>query len=112
MYQIVPVDSSPNQSLQVTLNVNGDNKVVDLRLWYNEVAAYWVLTIIEPVTGNILIDSIPLMSGDYPMGNILASYSYMNLGSLYVVNFAKVPTDRPDHTNLGTDFLLIWGDDE
>ena len=68
-------------------------------------AGYWVLTIIDPATGEIKIDSIPLLPGY----NILSQQSYMKIGSAYLVNASNAEAEYPTDSNLGTDFVLVWG---
>ncbi len=94
----------------MTLNVDGKNLTLDFALKYNEMAGYWIMTVSDPVSGNIYLDSIPLLTGDYPAANILEQYAYLNIGSAYILNVGNASSDSPDDTNLGTDFLLVWGD--
>ena len=108
--QIIPLTTSPNQTIQVTLNINGENKTLELRIRYNEIARYWTMGIIEPSTGEYILDSIPLITGDYPSANILAQYAYLSIGAAYVMNVSNSEMDWPDKTNLGTDFVLVWTD--
>jgi len=42
---IIPLDCSPNQTLQVSLNIDGRNRQLQLKIRYNEMANYWVATI-------------------------------------------------------------------
>ena len=108
--QMIPLDSSPNQTLQTTLTVDGRNITLGITLRYNEIASYWVMTVIDPPTNEIILDSIPLITGQFPAGNILAQYSYLGIGSAYILPTSKGGRDAPDSANLGTDFVLVWGD--
>jgi len=110
MAQIVPLTSDPNQIINTTLSIDGANKNVQLGLKYNEMAGYWVLSITDPSTQELLLDSLPLITGEYPAGNLLGQYAYLGLGAATLVNAGNVDMDYPDDTNLGTDFQLIWGD--
>lgn len=107
--QIVPLTTAPGQTLAVSLSI--DNQIVALQLAvrFSEAAGYWVLTISDHL-GNVLLDSIPLITGGYPAANILGQYAYLAIGSAYVINASGTPLDSPDSTNLGTDFLLLWDD--
>ncbi len=109
MDQIVPLTNAPNQSLSVSLNV--DNRVLplQLRVRFSQMAGYWLLTIAD-ASGNLLLDSIPLLASAYPSANILGQYAYLQIGSAYVVNASGIAQDYPDSTNLGTDFVLVWSD--
>lgn len=108
---IVPTSANPNQSFRCTIPVDGNNLTLLFDFKYNSEAEYWIMTLTDDITGKMLIDSIPLISGVYPSANLLEQYTYLNIGSAVLV---KVNPDNPDvapnGNNLGTDFKLIWGD--
>lgn len=108
MAQIIPLDNSPNQTLDVQLNVNGANKNLRLFIRFNEAASYRTMAIIDPETGSYLVDAIPLLCGDYPAADLLKPYQYLRIGSAYLLNMGST-ADHPDATNM-KDFNLIWGD--
>lgn len=106
--QIIPLDTSPNQSFQVTVNVDGNLITVALTLEYNAMAGYWVMSISD-LAGNLILDSIPLLTADWPAANLLAQFQYLGLGSVFVLNVSgPLPIDYPDDSDLGTDFQLLW----
>lgn len=109
-YQIVPLDNSPNQTLDITLVIDGQNRNLRLNLVYNQQAQYWVLTILDATTAQVLLAGLPLITGVYPATNLLAQYSYLGLGSIYLVKVGDTALDYPDDKTLGTSFLLVWGD--
>ena len=106
--QIVPLTSSPNQTFSVQLTVNGAPLTLNLSLSYAEMAGYWQLAVGD-VNGNLLIASVPLVTGWYPSANMLAQYQYLNIGSAYLLNTGNAPVDYPGPTTLGQ-FSLLWGD--
>ena len=108
--QIIPLDSTPNQTFTTQVNVNGQNMSLKFDIRYNETAAYWVMTITDSPSGKILVDSLPMVTGVAPAGNLLGQYEYLGIGSAYLLNMTNSPMDYPDSTNLGTDFILAWGD--
>lgn len=108
--QVIPLTTDPNQTFQTTVSVDNQNITLSLTIRYNEMAGYWVMTITDPTTNIILLDSIPLITGSYPAANVLGQYAYLGIGSAYVVKAGAVNMDYPDDTNLGTDFLLVWSD--
>jgi hypothetical protein len=108
--QIIPLTSNPNQVIKTTLNVDGKNLTLQLGFNFNEIAGYWVMQIADPTNNNILLDSIPLITGDYPAANLLGQYSYLEIGSAFIINVANSDLDYPDANTLGTDFILAWGD--
>ncbi len=110
-YYTIPLTSDPNQSLRVTIPVDGENLTLRLSLSYNDNAGYWTMSITDDLTDKVLVSSVPLYSGKYPAANLLGQYSYLRIGSAWVVKVNQdVKSDYPDDTNLGTDFLLVWGD--
>lgn len=108
-YYIIPLTTNPNQNITVTIPVNGINITLNLVIAYNLIANYWVMTIID-TSGNVLLDSIPLVTGEYPAADILGQYEYLGLGSAFVVNISNTNIDFPSDSDLGTDFVLMWGD--
>src|SRR5580698_7360390 len=105
--QIVPVNSNPNSTIIVNLGVNGATLTLQLSFHYNEIAQYWEMTINDS-SGNLVLASIPLITGDDPAGNILRQYEYLGIGSATVVNAGQVPNDYPNNTQLGGPFQLLW----
>jgi len=108
--QTIPLDVSPNQAFQCTLNVDEANITLYFNIRYNETAKYWQMTISDPVTKEIYLDSVPLLPGNFPSGNLLEQHAHLGIGSAFVLNVTNVAMDHPDDTNLGTDFILVWSD--
>lgn len=106
----VPVDSSPNQEFDTTLEIDGSSINLRFKLRYNDMAGYWVMTISDPATGAILLDSIPMITGADPYINLLGQFRHLELGSAFLYKAGNTALDYPDSGNLGTDFLLIWSD--
>jgi len=105
--QIIPVTSDPNQTLQSTLNIDSGNIVnLTLNISFNLMAGYWVMQIVD-ISGNILLDSLPFLCGEYPAGNILGQFSYLAIGSMYVINATGIGLDSPSSTTLGNQFVLL-----
>ena len=108
--QIVPLTNSPNQEFQITLSIDGEDLTLGLSLRYNELAGYWIMAVDDQFS-NRLLDSVPLITGAWPAANILGQYAYLAIGSAFVINASNTTAmDYPDSTNLGTDFVLLWGD--
>ena len=109
MSQIVPLTNAPNQTLNVSLNVNGAVLRLGLFITYSEMAQYWLMSISNSV-GNLLLSGVPLLTGTWPAANLLAQQGYMRIGSCYVINLGQVPDDYPTASELGSSFLLLWDD--
>jgi len=105
--QLLPLNNLPNQTIQVALEVDGQSVTRQLYLHYNEIAGYWVMTISDS-SGNVLLDSVPLIGGQAPAGNLLAQFAYLGLGGASILNASGIDEDYPDNTNLGSDFDLVW----
>lgn len=111
MFQIVNLNSVPNQSFLANLSVNGAALKLNLYISFNEIAQYWTMQIAD-VNNNILIASVLLLTGSWPAANLLGQYQYMQIGSAYLLNVSNGGTtlDYPNGKDLGTDFQLLWGD--
>jgi hypothetical protein len=106
--QIIPLTSNPNQSFQVPLSIDGTVKTLSGFIRYNEIADYWVMTLSDS-QGNLILDSIPFVTGNVPSSNILRQFAYLAIGSAFVLNASNVASpDFPDDTDLGDDFVILW----
>lgn len=83
--QNVPLDNSPNQIWNISVNVDGKSIPLTVALRYNEIAQYWVMTIYDG-NGNLLLDSIPFVTGEGVAQNLLAQFVYMKIGSATLFN--------------------------
>jgi hypothetical protein len=106
--QVIPLTNDPNQTFSVQLVVNGALLTLNLGLSYSSMAGYWQLAISD-VNGQLLIASVPLITGLYPAANLLAQYQYLQIGSAYLLNTSGAATDYPNATNLNA-YTLVWGD--
>lgn len=109
-FKIIPLTSDPDQTFKITIPVDEKNLKLKLRVKFNTAANYWAMSIYDSASNSIILESIPLLTGAYPAGDILGQYSYLGLGSATIINVGNSTMDSPDSTNLGTDFLLAWGD--
>jgi hypothetical protein len=107
--QIVPVTNDPNQTLTVALAVDGASLTLKLGARFSLVTGYWLMNVSDRFN-NLLLSNVPLLCGLYPASNLLAPFGALAIGSAYIVNASGSASDSPDETNLGTDFLLVWGD--
>jgi hypothetical protein len=103
--QVIPVNSAPGQTFNVAVSINGAVQIFFITLTFNEVAAYWVMSISD-ANQNLLVQGIPLVTGL----NLLRQYQYLEIGSIYLINTTGVDIDYPNNTDLGSDFVLAWGD--
>jgi hypothetical protein len=106
--QLIPLDNSPNQSFTITLSVDGSTLTLKFAINFSSMAGYWLMRIWD-ASGNLLLSSVPLLTGEWPAANILAQYGYLRLGSAFLISNGSL-ADYPDSTNLGSEFQLWWGD--
>lgn len=106
--QIIPLTQAPNQTFTVQLSVDGSPLTLGLQLSYSVMSGWWQLQISD-VQGNILVASVPLITGFYPAANVLAQYGYLAIGSAYILNTGNDTQDYPSANNL-TNFSLLWSD--
>lgn len=111
MYKI-PLTNSPNQTFVLNVPVDDENKRFGINLFYNEQGDFWSMTIFDPQTKNGIVSNIPLLSAFSKFSNILEQFSYLNIGSLYVVPMKEDKKSRPTKDNIGTDYIVVWGDTE
>jgi hypothetical protein len=109
MSQIIPVSSAPDQIFTCQLQVNGQSLTLEFEITWSTMAGYWVMTIWD-VNGNLLLDSIPLITGWWPAANLLAQQEYMQIGEAFIINNGDTSSDYPLINNLGTSWSLLWDD--
>lgn len=106
MAQIIPLTTSPNQTLNVSLNIDGTVVRLKLFITFSEMSQYWLMSIYD-ASGKLLLSGIPLITGSWPAANLLCQQSYLRIGSWYVINLGQVSDDYPNADELGSNFLLL-----
>jgi len=106
--QIIPLTQAPNQTFAAQLTVDGQALTLNFVLSFSVMSGWWQLQVAN-AQGQILIDSVPLITGWYPAANLLAQYGYLAIGSAYLLNTGNSPDDYPGQNDL-TSFSLLWGD--
>lgn len=110
-YCMIPLTTEPNQQMYVKVPIDNKNISFLLTIKYNSQAGYWNIDIANGNTGEIILSGLPLLASEYPAANVLEQYSYLQIGSMYVIKINdSIKKENPDVTNLGTDFILVWGD--
>ena len=109
MNQVIPISTSANQTFNIQVNVDAKVLTLQLAITFSEMAQYWLIAISD-ASGNLLLSSIPLLTGDCQAANILAQYAYLAIGSAYIINAGQAAIDYPDAVSLGTQFVLVWSD--
>lgn len=115
MDQIIPLSPLQSQSFTVSGTINGNTVTLQMKVRWNVMSQCWMASLFDQ-KGNALIDSLPILTGDWPAANILAQHGYLldsngnGIGALYPINASGAIQDYPGVANLGNDFVLIWGD--
>lgn len=109
MNQIIPLTASPNQNFKSTVQVDGGPITLEFTISWNQMAGYWVMSISNSA-GVLLVDSLPLVTGWYPAANILSQFGYLKIGSAFILNEGSTDADYPTRNDLGSAFVLLWGD--
>ena len=108
---ILPVTSGPNQTFEVSLPIDSLNRRFKFVFSWNPIGRYWQFDLYDQnKDGELVLLNKPIFSIDKPYDNILLTYEYKEIGSLYVINVGGVSEDRPGQNNLGVDWFLVWGD--
>lgn len=100
----IPLTLDPDQNFKCTVPISGKNLSLFFRIRFNTVAKYWTISVSNS-KGEILVDNIPLVTGV----DLLGQFAHLGLGSAVVAKTGKSTMDSPDDTNLGTEFVLLWG---
>lgn len=106
----IPVTNYPNQTFNVTIPVDGVNIEMEVTLNYNSVAKYWSMSARNIVTNEILFSQIPLLASYMRFANFLVQMTYKRIGSAFVYPQDMTHDARPDDSNIGKNYKLLWAD--
>lgn len=101
----IQITNQPNQVFTTRVPLSGGNKAFNLFVVYNTVGGFWQMDIVD-ATGNMLLKALPLVA-TYPQ-NLMEPYSYLDIGSIYVLPLSNNAPDYPGPTDWGTNFVLLW----
>lgn len=109
----IPLDTAPDQEFRVTVGVADDNIPLVIRLRYNTEGDFWHMDVSNDSTSEMLIANVPLVTGEYPAADLLRQFQHLGLGAAVILPITdKTLGDRPGLSDLGTDFVLIWGSED
>lgn len=104
MLSIVPFQPIPNHHFSCVVPIDGGNTTLGFFLRYNDVATYWTVDISKD--GKTLIASLPIK----PAQNILEQFSYMEIGSAYIIPKSQAAAQWPGAVDLSSDWYIVWSD--
>lgn len=109
----VPLSPLYDQVFDVAVEVDGHILSFIGRIRYNDQFHYWSMDISDGITGKMFISSMPLVTGEKPHRNILKQFKYLGIGSVIIERVVNdEDSDYPIGSDLGSDFLLTWGDSD
>lgn len=112
MYKI-PLTNSPNQTFSCTIPVGDKNLSFEFSLRYNDVAGYWVMSLTDMETQEILFSELPMLCSYGAFNNMAKQIGYKNFGSIYISATSDYDTaTNPDDQNIGKKYIMLWGDNE
>ena len=110
-WHVIPLDTTPDQQFSVTVDVGGVNIPLILHIRYNTEGEFWRMDVTNGKTQKMLISNLPLVTGEYPAANLLRQHGYLGIGSCVMVkNTDMTEAEIPGLFDLGSDFLLLWGE--
>ena len=111
MYKI-PLTNSPNQTFSCSIPLNGKNVRFEFNLWYNYQAEYWMLSLYDYASEKLLFSNLPLLASNGKFSNMFYQLEYMMIGICIMVPTIEDVKSQADDTNLGTSYIMIWGDND
>lgn len=105
MVSVIPITAAPNQTFNCKVSVDGKNLVLHFRTRFNEVAGYWLVSLSDS-KGNEYIVNMPIL----PAENLLEQYSYLGIGSAFIIKSSAITDVWPTANTLGTEWSLLWSD--
>lgn len=105
-YYEIPLTSTPYAQYTFKLTLGKKNINILLKLRYYDLYELWVADVCDNSSGDTLINGLPLVPGI----DLLGQYSYLDIGSAYVVSIEPTTQEQPDSETLGSKWLLVWGD--
>ena len=107
----VPLDTTPEQEIDITLDMGDEALDLTLHLTYNTEGDFWRMDIRRQEDDEILIANLPMLTGEYPAADLLGQFQYLGIGSAVILKLSDdVISDYPDLESFGTEFALFWYD--
>jgi hypothetical protein len=104
---VVSLTNAPTQVLTVALPINGTTITLNLVVSFNEIGQFWVMSVFDQ-SYNALFSDVPLITGYWPGGNILAQYDYAGIGGATVIAQNGGVGDWPGINGWGNGWILCW----
>lgn len=110
-WHVIPLDTTPDQEFDVSVDVGGENIYLLLHLRFNTEGQFWKMDVSDGKTRKMLISGVPLVTGEYPSADLMRQFQHLGIGSAVIVQNSDLTEENiPGLFDLGTDFLLLWGE--
>lgn len=106
-YKVIPLTTVPYSEQTFKLTLGEKNLNIKLNLQYHDLVGDWTAKITDNTTGEVLVDTMPLVCGV----DLLGQFPHMGIGHAWVIPTEDTTLEMPDNETLGTKFVLVWGDD-
>jgi hypothetical protein len=104
----IPLNSQPNQSFRVTIPQGDGNLALEMGVYWNEIAQYWQMNLLNLITNEQLIYGLPLLFSNTPAENLFSQFQYWGIGSAFLIPISENLDGEPTSSQLGTDYVLVW----
>lgn len=107
-YYRIPINNAPNSeyAFRISMRNNTVNLDIRVKMRYMDIYDVWLMDVYDDRAGKLLVAGIPVVLGT----NLLGQYTYLNIGEAYILNVKNSPLMHPNNKTLGSDFILVWGD--
>jgi hypothetical protein len=108
----IPISSSYlAQTFTLLTEVDGENRKFIVELRFMDKLGYWSMNVKDPSTLAYYLVGVPLLPGIGVTANLFRQFSHKLIGSFYVIGLSDdINSQHPDQSNLGTEWMLVWGD--
>lgn len=94
-----------------SMEINGTSRQLTLEYRYVPLLDYWLMTILDAPTGELVVANIPLRCNREEEQNLLNQLAYLGVGACYVYKAVDTPgTLWPTGQSFGVEYKLAWGD--
>lgn len=101
---------SLNQIQTIQVPLSGGTRSLRVQLRFHEAPALWFLSLWDSVSGDLLVNSIPVRSSDGAINDLLKPFRHLNLGSLCCFPHTDGKAGKDPGKDDLTDYDILWSD--
>lgn len=111
---MIPIILSPgtadNQAKTLTISPNDHTISLRVNIRYLYRTDKWYMSITDGLTGESIVQYVPLVAGDLEtLNNLLIQFGYKGIGSAFVIPKGNNENSDPVHETIN-DYWIVWGD--